>query len=53
MAPDCRNAQPAEVVPEQAIPTTGAGTGRRVKAMGVAVVVRPGITHRAAIQADD
>ena len=34
MAPDRGNAQPAEVIPVQAIPA-GAGTGRLVKAMGV------------------
>jgi len=45
MASDRCDAQPAEVVPIQAIPA-GLGNGRRVKAMGMAVAVRPGITHR-------
>ena len=52
MASDRRDAQPAEVVPIQAIPA-GAGTGCRVKAMGVAVAVGPAITHRASIKVDD
>lgn len=52
MASDRRDAQPAEVVPIQAIPA-GAGTGRRVKAMGVAVALGHAITHRASIKVDD
>lgn len=51
MAPDRRNAQSAEAVPIQAIPSVDK-TGRSVKATGVSVAVGTGITHRAAV-ADD
>ena len=50
MAPNRFLAQPAEIVQIEAIPTDGAGTGRRIKSMGSTVAVRLRISHGAAME---